>query len=80
MQCPDDIYEMLKDARYEYNMTLREIKSLEKEMDEISREPPTGETEMRIIARQMRLRDLANRKKFLNEFIEKCETQYYIKE
>ena len=79
MQCPDDVYEMLKYGRYEYNEILKKIKKIEKEMDEIINEKPiTAETNIRVEARKMRLQNLLNRKKLLNEFIKKYETQCFI--
>jgi len=70
---------MLKYGRYEYNEILKKIKKIEKEMDEIINEKPiTAETNIRVEARKMRLQNLLNRKKLLNEFIKKYETQCFI--
>jgi len=75
LKCRDSDYEYMKEVRWRFSRTCQEIETIEKDMAQVSQEEPANELGMQL--RQEELRDLNQRKKFLNKLLQELETNCF---
>jgi hypothetical protein len=77
LKCSQVDYELLKEARYEYNKTRDKIEKIEKEIEDLTQTPPIEAQEFSIRVRDMELQRLNRNKKDLNELLQELETNCF---
>jgi len=77
LKCSQVDYELLKEARYEYNKTRQRIEQLEKEIQDLTQKSPIEDYEFSIRVRDTALKNYNRHKQDLNELLQELETNCF---